>query len=273
MIARVTSSEANVRLVYLDEAGISNNGSENTLVIAGCVIDMDLHWHPLRKQFESLVEKFVPPEHRPGFVFHAKDIWHGAKAFDRRAYAGDRRAVLRSLCALIGELDVGIVYGFARKDELATTLTNLGEANDPKLIGAVAYMAAFVEALHQANTWMSRNAPRELCSVVVEDNDELRRLGKTVFAEMRSGTVPAAVRELLPGLPFEHVLDEPSYTRKAGAPVLQLADLCAFLLRRWLDGKTDADEFLEPIRPLIVASRFTIEELRAIVGSTGARRS
>lgn len=257
-----------VRSIYLDEAGISNNGRENTVVIAGCILHMDTQWRPVQQRFAELLEKHILPQHRARFVFHAKDLWHGSRVLDRNTYPREARLqIIRELCQIVDEFSLGVVFGRARKSDVKAYLSAAGENSSDKNVTWVAYMTAFAHAASNANSWIERFANDEISSIVIEDSPDLRKYGKTTFKALR-GQFPESVgtndelKELFPDIPLHHIIDEPSYMGKFGAPVLQLADLCAFLIRRASDGNNDANEFLKMIYPQMMASsKLSIDEI------------
>jgi hypothetical protein len=58
-----------VRLVYLDEAGISNPAHEPWLVVAGIVINADKQFKLIESYLDELVKKHIPQEKRPDSHF------------------------------------------------------------------------------------------------------------------------------------------------------------------------------------------------------------
>jgi hypothetical protein len=247
-----------LRSVYVDEAGISNNGHERTVVVAGVILYPDMQWRALEAHFQELKVQFVPLDKREDFVFHAKDIWHGeGKVFGRDVYVGDRREVLRALCSTITKFELGVVYGHVSKQVIADSLDAASLPISPKTVVQICYMAALADALGRANAWVGRYAKDEFVSVVIENNNELKRFGQRMFKELRSNTLSPEIRKVMPQLPFPHIMDVPSFMFKEDAPVLQLADFCAFILRRFLDGHEDAAEYLRPLMPLMMASVYS----------------
>ena len=61
-----------MRLVYLDEAGISRDNP--TLTVAGVLIHGDKQSHQVEGDINALIEKYIPEPDRLGFVFHATDM-------------------------------------------------------------------------------------------------------------------------------------------------------------------------------------------------------
>lgn len=104
-----------VRFVYLDESGISIH--ERFTVVAGVVIHADFQWKAVESHIEELINEYVPIEHRKGFVFHAKDLFHGAgTVFDRRKFPLERaHDALEKLVSTPSYHRLPIVYGWERK--------------------------------------------------------------------------------------------------------------------------------------------------------------
>ena len=53
-----------MRLVYLDEAGVSNQEQEPFLIVAGVIIDADQDWRSLDCHLKSLARKYLPEDDR-----------------------------------------------------------------------------------------------------------------------------------------------------------------------------------------------------------------
>jgi hypothetical protein len=75
-----------VRLVYLDEAGISNPREEPILVVAGIIVHGDDQWKNLEQEILSLRGEYIPEQFREGFVFHATELFSGGKFFNRESW-------------------------------------------------------------------------------------------------------------------------------------------------------------------------------------------
>lgn len=79
-----------LKWAHLDEAGTSAH--EGCCVVAGIVSSPDGQWKQLNRYLSDLRDEFAPDS--PEIVFHAKDIFHGTKAFHRDVWARDRRLEL-----------------------------------------------------------------------------------------------------------------------------------------------------------------------------------
>lgn len=238
-----------MRSVYLDESGISNTKQDAFVVVAGVILHKDQQWSVLNEGFQAVIEQYVLAEKRAGFVFHAKDIWHGSGAFDRVAYQQDRKAVLDALVSLVVKLQLPVVWGVCNRDKVDEHIIAEYGNSTEKRIKQVAYMVAFFDAVLKADTWATRYAPNEFLEVVIENNDELRKFAKGVYKKYR--TKDKELITVLPGVPVTRIVEAPNFVYKDDSPPLQLADLCAFLIMRRLRHCTKVTRFLDPIVPLM----------------------
>ncbi len=254
------------RNAYIDEAGIANQQQEPIVVVAGVIVHADTQWRPLHEHFLSLMQQFVPVSQQEGFVFHAKDIWHGSgKIFAREKWEGrDRRDVLRALVSTISKFQLPVVWGAASRENVAKALNNNGITN-PNAVTQVAFMCAFAECASCADTWMKRNGKKECLSLVIENNNELRRITKQTYREIRHPTNRLILSRL--GIsPIERIIDAPSFMEKEDAPPLQLADVCAFLIKRLL-VKNDVSEYLTDLIPPMILGEGDRESLFAKIAA------
>lgn len=235
-----------VRFAYLDEAGISSFKHEPVAVVAGVIVHADRQWRSLYEHFEDLQNRFVPEENRDGFVFHAKDIWHGNGVFDRDKWKGDRREVLRELCNTVRKFQLPVIYGLSHKPKVLDALSNVDEHSQE--VTWVSYMAAFADCAISAEKWMRKYAEHEVISLILENNAQLKKYAHALHKELIKKS-PIAELCYVKEIPFTKIIDAPSFMEKDDAPPLQLADLCAFLIKRWASGKQDVTEYINILAP------------------------
>lgn len=122
--------ESLVRLVYLDESGISVH--EPILVVAGVFIHADTQWVPVGRHVSSLVEKYVPAHQREGFIFHASQMYHGSgPVFDRNKYPVEKsREALHELLAIPAKFGLPVSFGFLDKRDQHDPLTTKAERRE-----------------------------------------------------------------------------------------------------------------------------------------------
>jgi Protein of unknown function (DUF3800) len=226
-----------VRLVYLDEAGTDFKAP--VLAVAGVLVHGDYEWPEVDKRIRRLIDEFIPEPDRPGFVFHATDIFHGSGYFDRRKQEWDsldkRLPIINGLASIIDDLGLPVVFGHYTKDKYGIGV--LTGQEDPKILGAMVHGNAAADCLIQADRWLERFAPDELATVVHEDGAATKVLIKRAVSVLRNpdfhgGLSTEELSEL--GMPLKRIIDTVHFADKGDARPLQLADLCAFVLGRAL---------------------------------------
>lgn len=248
-----------VRLVYLDEAGVSNIDHEPYLVVSGIILDADQDWRILDRHLKHLARKHLPDEDRHGFVFHAQDIWHGSRYFDRRIWPREKRtSILTDLAAIPGKFHLPIVYGFINRrlaiDSFQKRQTDHGlPLLSDKTLRNLLHMSAFAEASKTINFWMKVNAQREVAMLVVENTRQTQAGIKLIHKGIsRASTIEY---EFLPPddvLTVEYIVDTVHFASKDESALLQIADMCAFIIKRQMTGKADTRAFFEALRPHLV---------------------
>lgn len=131
-----------MRVVYLDEAGISNPKDEPFVVVAAVVLHGDEQCRPVEDHLQALARDYVPPYRSQDFFFHAQDIWHGAKSFDREIYPlSVRLDLFRALAAIPHQFHVPVAFGVCPRDRIAR---NLGlDLSSPEVTMSAQIIAAF----------------------------------------------------------------------------------------------------------------------------------
>ncbi len=230
-----------MRLLYLDEAG-TDRVNAPVLCVAGVLVHGDKQYPEIERRILALVEKYVPERERYGFAFHATDIYHGAKFFDRRkpewADRDRRNAVLIELAAVIDDLNLPVVLGKYKKEFIRVQQATLDMAAIET--DTFTHSVAAFDCLMHADRWLSEYSPDELARVTHEDGTPAKPIIKGIVRSLRnrhyienvSGLDEAARVEF--GLPITRIVDSVSFEDKSDARPLQLADLCAFIFGRML---------------------------------------
>jgi hypothetical protein len=83
--------------------------------------------------------------------------------------------------------------------------------------------------------WLERFSPDENATVTAEDKSDVREIVRAMHVVLKDAELMQA-HELgeIHGLPLKRVIDGVSFQRKNEAVPLQLADVCAFVLKREL---------------------------------------
>jgi hypothetical protein len=73
-----------MRLVYIDEGGISKATQEPFVVVAGVIIDADRVLNGVENQLERIMQRNIPERYHKEFIFHATELFNGGgKVFKR----------------------------------------------------------------------------------------------------------------------------------------------------------------------------------------------
>ncbi len=253
-----------MRIVYLDEAGISNPIHEPYLVVAGVIVNADQQWKLLEEKFHKLTEDYFPDWRHVGKIgFHTKDIWHGNNLFDRSRWSRDRRfELLDKLVRIPREFSLPIVIGhIAREKYRIQTLKKVPAATSAQ-IQTWCHSAAFVSAIQRVEKWMQEYANTEVAMLIAEDVDKTK------------GTI-RLLHDGYTNRPFNnyddhvfkapHIVDGVHFARKEDALLLQIADICAFFAKRQLMRKADSAEFYRIIEPQIFHRQVWAQSLAVTV--------
>jgi hypothetical protein len=240
----------------LDESGRSRH--EPKLVVGGIIVHGDRFYRKLEQRIHEIIGDFIPAEDRKGFVFHAKDLFQGAGYFkDKDKWPREKRfPILRALAATPKEFWTPVVFGYLDKsenrDDTQQRAAVLKERDRAHAMDIVEHMVAFSRAEMAIEYQMHRFPRDEVCMLVAEDTDRIKRAVKQAHAFLRD---PAAVANSqfagTPYLPLSKIVDTPNFAAKTDSVLLQIADMCAYLILRRFLRRSDSQEFFELIAPQI----------------------
>lgn len=241
-----------VHLVYMDEAGISRD--EPHLVVSGVMVDADKKLVAVERHIEKLVNRYIPEDHRDGFVFHATELFNGGGKLFKRSdpnWPIERRLeIADELSKAIKKFALPLVFGHVEKKEFFPKLEAppTWGAHDFTLAG---HVVAFMSAAMQVEMWMRQNTNGEVCLLIIENTESARKLITETQTTYQS---PAALRKLYQGeipkedaqyFPFRRIKQSPLFEPKAPSSVLQLADFAAYVFKKLLVGNKHYKRFVD----------------------------
>jgi hypothetical protein len=244
-----------VRLGFLDESGRSRD--EPIIVVGGIIVHGDRSYRKLERRLAEIVVKHIPKGDWSGFIFHAKDIFQGAGYFkDKNQWPRERRyPILRDLAALPKELWMPVVFGHVdkaeyRKDAAQQIMIHSRDENRAHVVDIAEHMIAFARAEIGIERQMRRFPRDEICMLIAEDTDRVKRAVKGAHALLRNPLeIVGTEFERVPELPLAKIVDTPHFAAKADSAPLQMADVCADLILRRMLRRADSQEFFELIAP------------------------
>jgi len=238
-----------VRIAYLDEAGISNPAHEPYLVVAGIIMHADEHWRPIEEHFRAIARRYLPEEPRP--IFHAMEIFHGTGKFDRKKWPRSRRIhLLAELCEIPGKFGLPVVAGFHQRQRHRDDILKQYPDSTEAQIQTITHADTFFKAAITIEGWMRRVTRNETVMLIAEDVKKM----KSALKVLHSGYTDRYAEVGIDGKTFHstRIIETVHFAAKAESMPLQIADACAFVIKRHLMDKEDADGYYDLLSPHIV---------------------
>lgn len=241
-----------VRIAYMDESGVASRHHEKHLVVTAAIVYGDTQWKPISEEIQRLTNKYIPKDEREGFAFHAKDLyWGGKKYFNKKTWGEKKRfGILDELVALPGKFHVPIAFGAVEK------VGRPEYENQPEKQLMHEYSVAFSVCVGFVERWMRSNAPSELAKLEAEDRDKVKQLTKESIKLMKN---PDWIKkqkkpQLDNFLPMRHIIDDVAFVSKTSTPMMVLADVSAFAIRRQLANADNCHRFFAPLLKQLVSA-------------------
>lgn len=231
-----------MRMVFLDEAGTGNPSEEPWVVVAGVIVHADRQWKALENHLFEMMRKYSPIafEELPyNYCFHATELFSGGKIFSRDRVTKEARwAILDELVALPAKFNLPVVAYYVKRSEY------------PDVVEAYRY--CFVEIAAQVEAYMRRLPDRdEVASIIAEDLPDVHfwvdSMHRYQQKEIQHSGLHAHERDRLW---LTRVIGRPRFEDKSTYSPLQIADACAFTIKRQLMKKPDSTRFFEPLVPM-----------------------
>jgi hypothetical protein len=239
-----------MRFIFVDEAGTSTN--EPITVVVGIILHADFHLILAETLLNECLGA-VPLPLRDGFIVHATDVWNNP-AYRVGWEITDRLNFLNSIMNIPRKLGMAIAIGLVRREAPEIEgFTKIGLSLEQQQ-----HLMAFRGCLARADKYIrDYAAPTEVGTVVAEDIPEMRRFLADIPKKTRDIT-PVRSRNSLHAtqkdidLGYNTQQTEQRMTRirqsihfvkKDEDPMLQIADVCAFGIRRYFSKLQFGNEF------------------------------
>jgi Protein of unknown function (DUF3800) len=250
-----------VKLVYIDEAGISSFAHEPHLVVAAVIINPDTQWRNLERYYSDLAEELFPePDYSTveyynrdlyRFVFHAKDIWHGSGAFPRKNWSkSERLKVLARLAQVPRLFNLRVAVGIVDREQYKKAILKEIPKSKPANIQIMTHVFAFVAAVQDVDLELSKNAPDEVAILIAEDTQKVKSTIKWIH---EGYTYPFDDGEdETDGFSTKRIVDTVHFAKKQDSLLLQVADHCAFIVKRKAMKCAEISPFFAQIKPQLI---------------------
>jgi len=233
-----------VRMAFLDESGTGSIEREPRMVLAGVILHADKQWKAVENHLADMMARHCPiplgdlPYH---YGFHATELYSGGKIFTREAVPKEKRwAILDELASLPAKFELPVVGMYIDRK------ANPGTENQ--------YRGLFMEVAAQIEAYMRMLPDRnEVASIIAEDLPSVRTwvdwMQRFQQREIDSVSMHAHHKSRLR---LTRVIGRPHFESKSMYSPLQLADFCAWALRRQLEKLPNSERFFSPLVPMII---------------------
>jgi hypothetical protein len=240
---------APVYYIYVDEAGTS--AKEPVTVVVGVIIHADTQWRIAQEHLEKVLDDFVPPDLRQGFIFHAKNIWSGYREHDDTWSKNERSALIEAVASIPLRLGMAISLGRVKRGKLPCNFKQIKPCEFDHIF---AFQACMARANKYVRDWGNAT---EVATVVAEDVTHMRRFLRAVLKvnppdlpiteqylnPTRDEIASGVMTQTNPG-PIDRIIDTVHFVDKKDAPLPQIADACAFSFRRYFAGQDNGEVFV-----------------------------
>lgn len=246
-----------VRVVYMDESG--SDPKDPLLVVAGIIVNADKSLVALEDDLDRLTRKHIPEEHRDGFVFHAVEIYGGGDRkclfHNRDEWPQERRfAILDDLAALPGKFSFPICYGFIEKAKFPNPADR--GSHSALEIAVSQHAMAIAQCAIGTELWMREFTTDEVTHMIAEDNHDVRVAARQMQVMLRDRTEIAKAGVEHPLFPLVRIRDGLQFATKAESKALQVADFCAWTIKRAAQGAKHTDRFYPKVRAQLITADF-----------------
>lgn len=243
-----------LRFIYTDEAGTS--AKEPVVVMVGLVVNADLQLRPAERLVQEVCAE-VPEQFRNGFISHATSVWNDKKY--RPEWSREKR--FEFLCHMMSIpriIKMGVAWAAADKREEGSFPPLQGYTRDQTL-----HTGTFGFCIANADRFIRHFFPGEVAALIAEDLPEMRTALRQRIQLLRSNRHIIRPDQLnsyaygkaattMPSAKFfeytiSQVVNEVLFVGKNGASLLQVADACAFGMRRYFAGLSQGKEFAQAI--------------------------
>jgi hypothetical protein len=233
------------RFIYTDEAGTS--ALEPIRVVASVVVDGDTQLRTAIQALNSLILELVPTKLQEGFIFHAKEIFSGGKTINRDEWPKDSRInFMKRVLGLPRVYQLPIAFGSTFRGSLDKIPR---EVNDKITPAQYEHCSVFAYCIERADLFLRKYLKdTEIGIVIAEDVTKMRGMLVKSGMMFRDYPISAPIEMFRQSIidkeignqqnyikyEIKNIVDVPHFVEKGGAPLLQLADACAFAFRRCL---------------------------------------
>jgi hypothetical protein len=197
------------------------------------------------------------------------ELFHGTKNFKREDWPFEKRLqILDDLAAIPKTFDLPICFGITDRKDAPQHLD--GPAS-PSWLEQIIHANSFFKFVVHLEIIMRGSAQDEVAMLIAEDRDRVRKMLKIAHAMFR-GRAPRRYQEELEKIregliekvmPLQRIVETVHFVQKSESSLLQVADICAFAIKRNIMKASHCERLYEPLDEQIVFRPRVIEALAA----------
>lgn len=242
-----------MRIAYLDEAGIAGPPQEPIVVVAGVIVHAEEQLLAIEARLREIVAAHLPEKDREGFILHCIELFSGGKTLKREEWDRERRwKIIDDLVQVPKQFNLPVIFSYVDLEVLKKRRPHLDKR---ELIIAGQTISA-MNCVCGIERYIREKTPeKELGIVIYENNDTARNAVRDMHNYMRDpklivGDVPNPMARILP---LTRVVEAATFAEKSESSLLQLADICAFVIKRRMMCKLDSERWIQHIGKQLIA--------------------
>lgn len=247
-----------MKVCYADESG---TGDEPIAAMAGIVVDSQ-RMHVTKEHWQSLLTGLSRIVGRPLVEIHTRDLYSGNGVW-RHIAGPDRALVITTVLKWLADRKHHVVYSAIRKDEF-TTLRSAGQIPDE--LNTIWRCLGF-HLILSIQKRFQREAKRKGNTIFIFDNEERERMRFTDLIRNPPALSDAYYDKSRSQHRLDQIIDVPFFGDSTEVPLIQIADIVAFFIRRYCEIK----ENLVP--PRYTDEQHRVEEWAAMISDLSIGRT
>jgi uncharacterized protein DUF3800 len=237
-----------MRLVYFDEAGSSFNVDQEPIItVAAVIVHGDLQTLPIEKDAREIVDDLVPPRLRDGFEFHGTHMLRNSGPI-RGWPRAERYEALRAFLGLTRKHNLPVIAISLHKRGCRAAIGERFDELSRERQKHYAHEGAFLLCAASVEEWFRKNAMYER-GFCIADDAQSRGVLRGGLGAYRRGWLTLDGKSIFSA---DHLIDTIYFGNSHESIFLQLADVCAFVIKRTAMKRTDVAEFYDVIRPQLM---------------------
>lgn len=230
-----------MKLIYVDD---TSDNANYALIAAAIIPEKD--FGTIERYLDFVVEDVVPEEQRAGFEFHASALFNGKPPFDKIEH--EQVLGIFARCAgIVRNIGIPLFYGGVDLRALRASLYSTAQPLDVAFRSCLDGIQAWFIAQQKAR---KAGAPEEFGILICDDtsNTGLKRNLQETYRHWRG----KAIGDFRVDCGMADCLHDDMYFGDSAHSVgIQIADMCAYITLRHLQGREDTEFLYQQILPAI----------------------